>query len=268
MDFGVYKPELRELLDEAMYGPLAADQIRQLPLHTRCRLIRHMTAKLLARKQVDWNTLTANSLERLCKSFDISDHYVEWQEKRADILLRQMKRKENKSTLNVFRHWSHSSDAQCKEAIRATARIHQRVFAEGVATLLPVAHVFVLMQPRRNNGQTNMFFSTFSSSLETGKGRIRQNTHPWVFGNAHAALDSAHHEMSHAIHFSLAVEYHRRRIRPDHPLHDDARYFHAAEVYKAGVPPSIPSVYNAQTFEVLAAREGASIGKRIYELAL
>lgn len=267
MDFGVYTPELRELLDGAMYGPLPAEQIRKLPLHTRCRLIRHMTMKILTSGHVDWNALTEQSLAQISKSFDVSDAYVAWQEKRANQLLRQLKQKPYRQTLNVFRHWAHASDHQRKEALQTTTRAHQRIFTEGVAAPLPVAHVFVNTPPRRFGKNTHMIYSTFTGDIDKAKGRIKQNTHPWVFDYPHSAIEAAHHEMSHAMHFTLAVEYHYGRIRPDHPLHEDARYFHAMEVRKAGVPPTIPDVYNGQTFEVLAAREGASLAKAIYTLA-
>ncbi len=267
MNFGVYKPELRALLDQAMYGPLPMEVIRTLPLHTRCRLIRHMTLNILANKHVDWNNLAQRSLELISKSFDVSEGYQTWHEKRKAILMRHIKQKPFRQTLNILRHWGHASDTQRKEALAESASLHHTTFTEGLSYRLPIRHVFVNMRPRRHNGSTYFLYGTFNGDLEREKGKIKQNTHPLSFNDASDALNTAHHEMSHAIHFSLAVEYHHSRIRPDHPLYEDARYFHAMEVRKADVPPSIPDAYRAQTFEFLAGHEGKSIAQRIYELA-
>lgn len=269
MNFDVYAQPLREIMDEAMYAPLPRETIEKLPLHTRCRLIRRMTERLLDKNYIDWSNLGADSLLSVGKSFEISHAYVDWHDKRKTILFKRLKEKEFRATRNIIRHWDHASDDQRKETLRTTVEQQQRVFMDGLAPLLPISYQFVQYKPRKSRDGIRILYGTFAGNLNSGRGRIKQSVHPLAdFDDALTALDTGHHEMDHGIHFSLAYEYHRGRIRPDHPLYEDARYFHAVEVNEAGIPPSLAGPYNAQTFEVLAGREGKAIAAGIYALAL
>jgi hypothetical protein len=269
MNFDVYALPLREIMDAAMYGPLPRDQIDKLPLHTRCRLIRRMTLRLLEKNHIDWNNMANDSLLSMGKSFEISEAYVDWHDKRKTLLFKKLKEKQFRPVLNAIRHWDHASDQQRKDALRTTVSTQQRVFMEGTAAPLPISHQFVEFKPRRTKDGVAVLFGTFTGDMNRGSGRIRQSMHAMAkFDDALTALDTGHHEMDHGIHFSLAYEYHHGRIRPDHPLYADARYFHAVEVHDAGIPPSLSEPYSAQTFEVLAGRDGTAIATGIYALAL
>jgi hypothetical protein len=269
MDLGVYPAPLREIMDEAIYAPVTYEQLQQLPLHTRCRLIRHMTQRLLQQHKPGVDDLSAQSLQYMGKSFEISDNYNELQENRLKRLLKKLKEKQYRPLRNTIRHWEHAADHQRQETLRETARVHQRVTMEGIADILPISHSFMRLMPRQRKTGTTVLYGTFSGDFNAGRGRIRQNIHESAgFDDALIALDTSHHEMAHGIHFSLAFAYHHGRIRPDHPLHDDAQYFHAVKVHEAGIPSILIDAYSTQTFEVLAEREGRSVAAGIYGLAL
>jgi len=93
----------------------------------------------------------------------------------------------------------------------------------GVAERLPLAHSFRNMTSKRIRGiGKTILYGTFHGDMERRKGYITQNINEDAgFNDPEMALDTAHHETTHSIHFGLALAYQDGIIRADHPLHDD-----------------------------------------------
>jgi hypothetical protein len=258
-----------EIFALAMTGGLDGETLQSLSLHTRCRLIANMADTLKQNPKIDWQDIVSNSLERVSKSFQVSDNYFEWEDAKTRILEKRLKHKKYRSVLNAFRHWSKMPEIVKREALKEVTSLQHATFVEGLADPLPISHTFVHWNPYKIKGQALMLYGTFNGSFSRSKGKIKQNTHEGAkFNDPLHALDTGLHEMCHGIHFSLANEYHHARIRPDHPLHEEARYFHALEVRKADVPPTFYHAYRAQAFEFLAETGGTRMAQMIYGLAI
>lgn len=261
--------DFSDIFDLAAKGLLHGGQIEALSLHTRCRLISGLADVLKKNPAIDWNNIVSDSLGRISKSFQVSDHYYEWEDLKIKILEKRLKNREFRPTLNAVRHWKKMPEAAQKEALVDLSVAHYRTFSEGMGAPVPISHTFVSWMPRKSQGNVVVLYGTFNGSLARGKGKIKQNIHEAAnFGDALHALDTSHHEMTHGIHFFLANEFHHGRVRPDHPLYEEARYFHAMEVRQADVPPMIYNAYRAQMLEYLAEAGGTRVAKMIYELAV
>ncbi len=258
-----------EIFALAMTGGLDGESLQSLSLHTRCRLITNMADTLKQNPAIDWHDIVSNSLERVSKSFRVSDKYYEWEDIKARLFEKRLKYKKYRPVLNAFRHWAKMPDSVKRETLRDVTSLQHITFVEGLAESLPISHTFVHQRPFENRGSSLVLFGTFNGSFHYGRGRIRQNTHlEAAFNNPYHALETGIHEMCHGIHFSLANEYHHARIRADHPLHEEAKYFHAIEIRKTGIPPHFRNAYKAQTFEFLAETSGRRMAQMVYGLAL
>lgn len=259
-----------EIFDLAMSGNLDRETFQSISLHTRCRIVTAMAGELSVNPRVDQFGIVSQSLARLNCSFEISDDYYEWQEARRKILERVLKQRRYRSTLNVFKHWTKASGEARQDALRTTSNMHQKVYLEGMVPVISIKHTFSSRSPKQlKEGMVLLLLGTFKGDLAKGSGRIRQNIAEEAnFDCPIVALNTAHHEMTHGIHFSLAHEYHQGRIRPDHPLYEDARYFHAIEVRHVAIQPMHSSLHEIQAFEYLAETEGCAISQTVCELAL
>ncbi len=269
------REDLKHIFEKAMMVGLEEADLDGMTLYTKCDVIYGLVASIRNKepqRKYGSGRVARESLTTVVGTFEASDNLRRLQDHRRGRLLSEIAQDEK--LLKVFSVWDGPlSDQGRQEALGKSVFMHERVYLQGVADVVPVTHEFFDGGPSENNRNNYILLGGFTGDLSTGEGRIRQST-SYDYAHFHRlgeALNTAHHEMTHGIQFALANAYHHNRIRPSDPLYDDARMFHAIEMNMAIVPggilkPDDRSAYEQQVHEVLAREEGEAISRGIIEL--
>ena len=261
---------IQEAYERALWEPLDLDEIREMSVSTRCALIRKVLDAQndnVKRETVYGMSLT--SLERLGKSFEISEGFHEWQRNKRRVLVNALTRPENTDILDVYKNWDNSSVVEQQAVLKKSALLHAKVYAQGICELLPYQHVFKEGAIRQTLNGIGIVFGGFNGDITTGKSEIVQYTdYGRMLESPFEAFVTAHHETTHLIQHHLAFSINRNSISRAHPLYNEALYFREIDRHKAVIPSANFSAYSAQPYEVLAEWEGAKIASSIQSLAL
>lgn len=261
--------DLRGCLEKALLEPMDLEEIRALSLSTRCALIKRMIDAASASDKLKSKEMSAISLMRLSKAFEISEGFHDWQRRKRQTFVKALTLKPNRPILAGFRNWSKLSTDSKKFVLRKSVRLHRRIYVEGVTERLPYNHDFQEGAVKRTGNKLTLVFGNFSGDLKSGHSRITQYMHHGeMVKDASEAFDTAHHEGTHLIQHHLSVAFHRNQIPPSHPIYAEAAYFNAIDRHKAYVPSSSFDAYRAQPHEVFAHWEGDKISSAIEALAM
>ncbi|MEM7650943.1 MAG: hypothetical protein AAF204_02530 [Pseudomonadota bacterium] len=261
--------DAREVFEKAATNPLETKDLESMSLHTRCKIIRNVVDVVSTSMQASASIVARTNLQRLSKSFPVSDAYYQWQDRGLNSFISTLRSRDNKALLDNLRSWDSLPQHLQENSLVQSCKLHQRSYMTGISDTLRVDHEFkdIPFRISSTTGKRSIILGLFKGNLRARKATITQNNNPtFDFTNAEFALDTAHHEMTHAIHFSLALAFSNRTIRQDHPLYKEAEYFHAINRYDAIVPSNITGPYEAQTHEHLAETQGNSLSRAIMEL--
>lgn len=260
--------DLNEYVLKALSEPINLEDIEELSLSTRCAIIKRILSTPLSERKFS-SKISDASLIKLCKTFEISEAFHDWQRKRRQVFATKLVQKENRDILFSFKNWDKTGLQDKKQALRKSVRLHRHVYVEGITERLPYNHDFKENPFRMRNGKLTFVFGNFSGDLKTGRGQITQYLMCGeIIRDPLDAFDTAHHEGTHLIQHHLSVAFHRNQIPPSHPIHNESAYFNAVDRHKAYVPSSKQDAYRAQPHEVFAHWEGAKISQLIESLAL
>ncbi len=271
------REDLKDIFDKAMAEGLERSDIDGLTLYTKCDVIHGLVGAL--RDKVPQRThgsgrTTRNSLTAIVGTFEASDNLLEFQDHRRKRFLGRMERPENRHVLKAISGWDQfDQTVEKKAAITHATQLHQQVYLSGVADIVPIDYMFKDAIKTQTSRHNIIVVGGFRGNLSTGEASIRQDTSRHSgFHDPREAFHTGHHEMTHGIQFALAKAFHHNRIRPDNPLYEDARMFHAIELNMAVIPCSIlkasdQRAYNQQMHEVMADREGIAISDALMDLS-
>lgn len=264
---------LQNLCEKGINESLTEDDIDGLTLHGKCYVINGLASALknkVPQKNHGTGKYTRQSLLIIAESFQPSDQLLGLQFRKRNMFLNAMSKPENSEVLDILKDWNNRDISEKESAIIHTAKLHQKVYLTGIASLLSIEHVFV--EPV-NTSPNKIKLGGFISNLDKSSGIITQLGSDLTHSRTPILpLHTAHHEATHAIQFSLASAFHHGNIRPDHILFNDARTFHALEINKANIPFAIlkaqdTRAYSSQIHEQLAENEGRLISHDLFELA-
>lgn len=266
------KSYLSNIYHAALFDGISQGDIADLTLHGKCNLIRNLVEGLrnkIPQKEIGSGRIARQSLVVIVNSFEPSDDLINFQEQKRGMLFKLFAQDENKALAESIAGWEDLTIEEKEDVLIQTSSLHQRIYLLGTADRIAVNWVFIdgeLSSYRRNIKILGGFSGNLSN--EFGTTRISKD----YMHDVGKALNSVHHETTHAIQFALAVAYDRNRITPSHILYDDARMFHAIEINKAVVPCGVlkdseQDAYENQVHEVLANSEGNEISSVLIELA-
>lgn len=260
---------LKDIYNKALHERLVSDDIADLSVYSRCQIIHDLVGALRAKvPQAKHGTArhTRESLLLIAQSFEPSGALLSEQYKKRKRFLNEIQQDHNSDILLCFQNWQDVAPADKKNAIERVSGLHQKIYMSGIADVIPVEHYF---KDNMMAGVDKKLLGGFAGEISKSRGKMSHNF--GLYSDLACALETTHHETTHAIQFGLACAYHYQKIRPDHALFEDAKIFHAIEVNKAmislGVLKSTEiDAYTQQMHEILAEDEGRLIGAGIMEM--
>lgn len=265
--------DIRAAYERALWEPLDFDEIKDMSVSTRCALIKKvLEAQSNGTNHENVFGMSRISLERLAKSFDITEEFHDWQSRKRRVFTHELTANDNetgKLILDSFRNWDSISVEQQQTAVVESAKLHAASYAEGVCEPIPYDYVFKDGAFRRSSKGVTLVLGGFCGDVVTGRANITQYMqHGMMPNDPLDAFTTAHHETTHLLQHFLACASYRNMITPAHPLHREALYFREVDRHKANIPSSSFAAYRAQPYEVLAELEGSKIASTIQALAL
>lgn len=261
--------DLRLLAERAIFEPLNSSDVEKLSTSSKCALIR----KILKKHSQDQNTVSVlnpaeKSIVTLNNTFNISAFFHDWQRQKRQSLIAEFTKKENRPILTAFRNWKKISNETKQYALRQSVGLHRSIYVSGLTEKYNYNVIFKEGALRRNKDGIGIVFGSFSGELKTGKSQITQYLYCGeLLQDAKEAFNTAHHEATHLVQHHLAVAFHRNSIQPNHPLYNEAEYFHSIDRQAAIVPSTFTEEYKSQPNEVFAHWEGDKISTALDALS-
>lgn len=269
------RSRLDGLFNQALFEGISDDDLSGVTMHGKCKLITDLVGALrgkVPQRMHGHGKVARSSLVAIVDTFEPSDNFMTFQTQKRSRFLSEMESDKHAELRDRIMRWSDMDNEARQDTLIATTSLHQYTYLSGFVDRIPINWVF--NEGIKNTGRPGLIVvGGFSGDLTAEYGRIRQDISEHShFEEPGVALNTGHHETTHAIQFALANAYHHNRINSTHKLYDDARMFHAIEVNKAVIPCSVlkrsdQTAYQKQVHEVLADAEGEAISEALLDLS-